>query len=292
MRILCQVMRNSSDGPVSRNLPYRLAAIDIDETLIVDHKGISALNRNAVAALRSAGVRVMLASGRGHHNMLPFHRSLGLDGHIVSVQGALVKHAETGEILYEKGLSRAEATLLINEGLDRGHTVLCFCRDGVYSDKLDHWTQRYVQDSGDDAVHVADVKDLIDRKPLKVIWAAPPDQVAAFAPRETHRFAGQLNVMITNPYYLEFNAIGADKAAGVSAVAAHLGMEPQQVMAFGDGNNDVSLLAWAGLSIAMHDGRPSAKAVAKRISPPGDPATSLGRAIFSILGQTPIAHVA
>src|SRR6185437_5769265 len=105
------------------------------------------LNPNAGAAPRAAGVRVLLASGRGHHNMLPFHQSLGLDGHVVSVQGALVKHAETGEVLYEQGLSRDEATLLINEGLEQDFTVLCFCHDGVCAVKVDPWTQSYVRDS-------------------------------------------------------------------------------------------------------------------------------------------------
>lgn len=64
-----------------------------------------------------------------------------------------------------------------------------------------------------------------------------------------------LNRCITNPYHLEFNTVGADKAAGVAAVASFHGINAEHVIAFGDGNNDVRMLCLAGLGVAMHEGR-------------------------------------
>ena len=78
----------------------------------------------------------------------------------------------------------------------------------------------------------------------------------------------------------------------MAAVASRYGIMPEQVMAFGDGNNDVSMLAWAGLGIAMDNGRPAAKAAAKRVSPPGKPETALARAVASIVGWDYEAEVA
>src|SRR5437588_2105789 len=99
-----------------RPLPYRLAAIDIDDTLVGPDKLISEPNRRAVGLLRALGVRVVLASGRSHDNMMPFHRLLGLDDYLVSAQGALVKHAETDEVLYERTIPVADARELVAQG--------------------------------------------------------------------------------------------------------------------------------------------------------------------------------
>ena len=69
------------------DFPYRLAAVDIDDTLVGPDKRVGAANRAAVQQLRGCGCRVVLASGRRHANMLPFHRELGLDDYVVSCQG-------------------------------------------------------------------------------------------------------------------------------------------------------------------------------------------------------------
>ena len=83
---------------------FRLAAVDLDDTLLGPDKEISRANLEAVHALRARGVCVALASGRRHANMLRFHRQLGLgpDDVIVSCNGALVQTAETGRVLHER----------------------------------------------------------------------------------------------------------------------------------------------------------------------------------------------
>ena len=89
--------------------------------------------------------------------------------------------------------------------------------------------------------------------------------------------------MRTADEILEIAASGTNKALGAQAVARTLGIESQNVVAFGDGNNDVELLAWAGLSVAMSHGRETARRAAKLISPPGSPATAFARAVRAVL---------
>ena len=103
---------NSSIHPTR----YRLAAIDIDGTLLGPDSRVSAANIAAVAKLRAHGIRVILASGRRHENILNFHRLLNLEGPIVSCQGALVKIAETNRILHEHCMPAALAKEVIRDG--------------------------------------------------------------------------------------------------------------------------------------------------------------------------------
>jgi hydroxymethylpyrimidine pyrophosphatase-like HAD family hydrolase len=93
----------------------------------------------------------------------------------------------------------------------------------------------------------------------------------------------KLYVVRTDDEILELAAPETNKAFGAQAVARMLGIDSKNVAAFGDGNNDVKLLSWAGLSVAMDHGRESARQAAKFVSPPGSPGTAFARAVYSVI---------
>ena len=265
--------------------PYRLAAIDLDDTLLGPDKQISVANATAVRQLQEHGVRVILASGRGHENMLRFHRQLGLSGPIVSCQGALVKDAETGEILHKHFVPADLAMDLVAEAKARDIAVIYYHANGMVVREQNKWTDLYQSRTGEKIEVYGDLTHQVNGTPQKVIWCDAPERVAALMqPMQAH-YRERLHVLTTDPEFLEFMAFGVDKAMGVAAVAKHYGFEPAHVLAFGDGNNDVQMLARAGLGVAMSDARPSAKAAAAFVAPPGNPETSLARAITAVLRQ-------
>jgi hydroxymethylpyrimidine pyrophosphatase-like HAD family hydrolase len=96
-------------------------------------------------------------------------------------------------------------------------------------------------------------------------------------------FQDRLYVVNTEHEMLEFLHPETNKALAAQALAAKLGIEREAVLAFGDGNNDVPLLRWAGMSIAMAHGRESAKSAAKRVSPEGPPGTAVARSLETLL---------
>jgi hypothetical protein len=264
---------------VMMTFPYALAAIDIDDTLVGPDKRIGRENRRAVEKLRGLGCRVILASGRRHANMLSYCEELGLDDYVVSCQGARVERPRTGQVLRRALLDPANTSALVAEGLDRGHTVLLWLADGVFAQAETAWADVYRGESGDDRVSIADLRAMADRPAEKVVWAADPTQIAGAYAELGGRYDGQLTVMVTNDWYLEITALEAHKADGVAAVAASAGIPREAVLAFGDGHNDVSLLSWAGLGVAMPHGRASARAAAKVVGTDGDPESALARAV-------------
>ncbi len=90
-------------------------------------------------------------------------------------------------------------------------------------------------------------------------------------------------VVITTAHLLEFNAPDATKATGVAAVAAHYGIAQAEVVAFGDSHNDVPMLHWAGLGVAMPHGLAEAREAADLISPDADPECALAAGIDMLL---------
>lgn len=269
----------------SSSFPFRLAAIDLDDTLLGPDKQISAANAAAVSTLRDREVRVILASGRRHENMLRFHQQLGLQGPIVSAQGALVKDAETSEILHQYPVPADLAAEVVVEGIARSMTLIYYHSDGVYVSEKNKWTELYQSRTGDAPTVYGNLTILASETPHKIIWCDAPSRIAALLPQMQARYEKRLYVVTTDPEFLEFIAVGVNKAVGVATVAKRYGIDSAQVLAFGDGNNDVAMLKWAGLGVAMSDARPSAKAAAALISPPGNPETSFARAVAAVIMQ-------
>jgi haloacid dehalogenase-like hydrolase len=144
------------------------------------------------------------------------------------------------------------------------------------------WIDGYVEETGDDPVTITQLRPLALEPAEKVVWAAEPAVIAALAGELAPRHAGRLSVTITNDWCLEFTALGANKDRGMAAVARHLRISRDAVVAFGDGNNDATLLSWAGMEVAMPHGRPSARAAARIMDSDGDPESALARGINEV----------
>ncbi|HWB60267.1 MAG TPA: HAD-IIB family hydrolase, partial [Chthoniobacteraceae bacterium] len=124
-------------------IPFRLAAIDIDGTLLGPDSQMSAENAEAIAALRDRGVRIILASGRRHENMVRFHDRLGLDAPLVSCQGALVKDEKSGRIIRQHPVPAALASEIVHDGLARGMTIIYYQMNGIYISQRNRFTELY-----------------------------------------------------------------------------------------------------------------------------------------------------
>jgi Cof subfamily protein (haloacid dehalogenase superfamily) len=265
---------------------FRLAAVDIDNTLLGPDSRISAENAAAVHELRRSGVHVVLASGRSHANMLRFHHELGLgDGPIISTQGAVVRPAGGGAPWLEQTMEPELVARVTRDGLDRGLTVQHYRGDEILVQQPSWWSD-YDQ-SLNDAPQTL-VGDLLAGGAAgvaKIIWLGEPAHIAAIAADRAAAYDGALTVIVTEPAYLEFSDAATSKAGGLAVVADRLGVTRAQVLAFGDGNNDAPMLAWAGLGVAMDHAKPSAQQAARLVAPSGDPETSLARAVRLVLGD-------
>jgi Cof subfamily protein (haloacid dehalogenase superfamily) len=268
-----------------QSIPFRLAAIDIDGTLLGPDSQMSAENMAAVGSLREHGVRVVLASGRRHENMLRFYHQLQLDEPLVSCQGSLVKNEKTGRILHRHPIPAGLAAEAVHDGLAEGMTIIYYQMNGIYISESNSFTDLYHARGGDPLIE-GTLKDLTGETPLKIIWINAAEKIAARLPGIRTRYHGRLETVVTYPEYLEFIDMGVSKAVGIAAIADEYGIDRNEVLAFGDGDNDVSMLEWAGHGVAMSKSSAAAKAAAGMVASPGDPATSLARAISGILAQT------
>ena len=263
---------------------FKLAAIDLDDTLLAPDKSISAANLEAVNNLLNGGIKVVLASGRTLPSMLPYHRKLGLHGPLVTTNGAFVKDPDETDTLLSIALPINHRRQLIQEGIDRGFAVICCTETRIYASESSNWTELYQSRTGRHDVIFALPRNIAEEEILKVIWMSYPDRIAGAFPTARGLFGDALNYMVTEVECLEFMASQADKWVGLREVANSYGFLQHETLAFGDNNNDVGMLGWAGLGIAMDHATLAAKQAAKIVGYSGsDKSTALARALAAAL---------
>ena len=252
-----------------------LVAIDIDGTLLGPDGTMSRENREAVWKLRADGREVVLASGRSHANMLPFHKALGLSSPLVSVHGGVVREPN-GRVLGAQTLDHELVSELTLLGRQECLSVMHYRDSGVFLEKTTPITE---YDQSRNAEPQRLVEDLLEdcSGVHKIMWVGETVDVARAHSEHGRKLQCRADLYDTEPLYLEFVPKGVSKAAGLDLLARQMGIDSRRVAAFGDGNNDVPMLAWA--RVAMAHATSAAREAAAIIGPDGCSTTALARAI-------------
>lgn len=250
--------------------PYALAAIDLDDTLLGPDHQVSERNALAVRALAKRGVTCIIASGRMHESTTRFAADLGLDSPIISYNGSLVKHPRTGEVWRHMRVPAGPAANVVDYCSIHGHHLNYYLNDHLYVAAHTDWAEFYLRQTGSLMEDVGDLRDLSGSEPTKMILIDSPEATDRLLVHFQRQFGDSLYVTKTNPEYLEFMNPGASKGAALELVANRLGIAREATMAFGDGNNDIPMIEWAGLGVAMGTAKAHVQAAADTIAPPFD----------------------
>jgi Cof subfamily protein (haloacid dehalogenase superfamily) len=244
-----------------------LVALDLDNTLLSADRSVSARNIAALRAAAAQGIEIVLASGRMLPAMEPAAAALGLDVVLVSYNGAAINgrasegrprilhrplHTEIARELY--AFARRER-LQVNYYLD----------DVIVSEDQPHlrpWIDIYIERTGSPYRFVPSLGDYLDRAPTKLLLVMEPHRREAIADHFSARLKDRADVVKTDPEYLEFLDPAANKGLAVQHIATQLGLDMSEVMAMGDGENDVPLLQRAGWPVAVANAGAACKAVA------------------------------
>lgn len=245
-----------------------LVACDLDGTLLGPDLVFAASTRAGVAALRAAGVDVVICTGRMFGSARPRAAELGLlRGPIVCYGGALVADLETGEWLRHVPIEGDAAAALVRFARRRGLHVNAYVDDALYVEDDDEWTRWTTGYAKVDATLVGDLLPVVRLGPTKLVIAAEPRVAAAVAPEVSRRFAGVLGAATSLPHFVEINAAGVTKAGTLEWLRGErLHVSPARTVACGDGLNDVDMLEWAAVGVAMEEGAEGARNVAQVVT--------------------------
>jgi len=239
----------------------RLLAIDLDGTLLRSDRRISETNRSAIRRAQSAGITVLLASGRIRPSMQPFANELGLNGPMVCGNGT---HAfiDGDRELFTKCMEPAAYRALIDyAGAEDIHLNL-YTPDGLFFLSETPWGALYRQRV--ESVVPKILPQPFDGKLIKAMIVDSPDRIGHHRDQLSERLDGlQTRATESESEYLEFMALEATKGTALKHIAEELGIAQEETAAIGDYLNDLEMLEWAGLSASLENGHTDAKRVAK-----------------------------
>lgn len=235
-----------------------LIAIDLDGTLLTDEKTMTDKSKQVLAKVIEAGHKVVIATGRPHYASLNYYHELGLDTPIVNFNGAYLHHPREAKWdALHSPLPIRTAKEIVQFCYDLG--VRNLMADMLGSILLDHFDQDFVEifnlNMEDTPLHIGKINNLLDEDPTSLIIHAYDHQLEALQGMfdndhaeviEHHNWGAPWHI-------IEIIRKGMNKGVAVSRLAKYYDIEPENVIAFGDQFNDLEMLDFAGVGVAMEN---------------------------------------
>lgn len=265
----------------------RLLVADVDGTLTDGRHEIPPATRRAVARIRAAGVRVMLATGRRYRDTLAVHEHLGIDdAPLVTASGALVKRPGDHATLWRAAFAPGVLEGVLARVVAAGHEPVVYTDDFEAGTDFHCRSLAWAAPGGGGLAEYLDrhralaaVRPDLDRAPPAGVFAGfamgPRDAMLALQAALGGAFPGRLSThVIKSPRYREWLCeiapAGVTKWSGVTTVAARWGIPPDAICAVGDDLNDLPMIRAAGLGVAMGNAADEVRAAADVVVGPND----------------------
>lgn len=248
---------------------YKLIALDMDGTLLKDDKTISKENCHAIKKAKEKGVKVVLATGRPKKGIEKYLKQLDLisdTDYCIAYNGGVIENTGTNEILYKKLLKCEDVHYLYSLSKELGVNIHALTPTSCISPKLTKYTQLEVDLNGIDFEEVDLSKITEETSVIKTMFVDEPEKISSIMDKIPKEVYEKYTVVRSAPYFLEFLDKSVHKGAGVKFLAESLGINENEVICMGDAGNDMHMIKYAGLGVAMENAFPEVKKIANYIT--------------------------
>ncbi len=239
------------------SMDCRLIALDLDGTLNNSKGRITPRTKQTLIQAQEKGAKIVLASGRPLPGLYQNARELEFDhfdGYLLCFNGARICTWKEKQIIYDQTMSPGMAQLVYDYNRRNDYNMVIMSYEGEDVLAEDANAYRVQEEAALNHMNVRVVPSVRNtlRHPVnKLLFAAAPDYLADIEMEFKRPFVGQLSIYRSAPFYLEVMATGIDKARSMERLAKHMRIDRNQIIAFGDGYNDLTMIEYAGVGIAM-----------------------------------------
>lgn len=249
---------------------YKIVALDMDGTLLNDSKEITDNTKKVLKAARDKGVKIVLSSGRPLEGLKGYLEELNLvsdDEYVLSYNGCLVQETKTSKIIHEVGLKGSDLKYLYNLSKELGVNIHAFSPEkGLITPKISNYTKVEANINKID-INVFDFEKIEDNEDIvKIMMIDEPEILDSAIKRLPSDIYERYTVVKSAPFFLEFINKNADKGKGLEALASHLGVLSSEIIAIGDAENDMAMIKYAGLGVAMGNATDNVKKISDCIA--------------------------
>ena len=247
-------------------MSIKVIIMDVDGTLTNSQKIVTPKTKEALLKVQEKGVILILASGRPTSGLRDLAKELEMDKHnglLVCYNGSKVVDCQTEEVLFNQALTVEEAKAVLEhmKKFDRVRPMIDKDDYMYVTNVYDNYIQfngkpfnvmEYESRGGKFKLcEVDDLAEFVDFPLNKILTTSYPEYLQAHYQEMEAPFKDTLSCMFTGPFYFEFTAQGIDKAKALDTVLKPMGYSQDEMIAFGDGHNDASMVKYAGTGVAM-----------------------------------------
>ena len=254
----------------AKQIPYRAIALDLDGTLTNHEKVVTPKTREALLQAAANGAVIILASGRPTYGIEPVAECLELNqrgGYILSYNGGNIVNAKTGEKLFSQFLPDEVIPELYAYAKEHGHALLGYAGNEIITEMPD---DQYVkEESRINKMNIRKVDNLfesLEPHPTKLLMTGDPTLMLKAEEELVEKLGDRMDIFRSAPFFLELVPKGIDKAKSLTRLLTKINLTPANLIAFGDGYNDLSMLKLAGMGVAMENAAPEVRAEADYVT--------------------------
>jgi Cof subfamily protein (haloacid dehalogenase superfamily) len=251
-------------------MKYKLIAVDVDGTLLNSDDIITETTKEAIAACVAQGVIFTISTGRPIQGVRHLNQQLGLDSPFITYNGAMVILGNSRTVLYEQKLSADDASRIVRLGEAYGTTILVWADNRLFANELNERTRKYTEITSVTPNLVKDLTDVTANGVTKLLWYDEIETINRYSIEVLPFLSKNVNIHTSRPMFLEFVDIKASKAIAMAKIGQHYNIKQSEMIAVGDGFNDLSMIEYAGLGVAMGNADNEVKRIADYVTRSND----------------------
>lgn len=237
------------------HMKYKMIVLDLDGTLTNEKKEITPRTYDALMKAQQKGVVVVLASGRPTYGIVPLARQLNLaeyGGYILAYNGGKILSCKSGDTVFNQELAPELVPILYDESKAAGMEILTYQGDGIAATKKEN---KYVLHEAFinkmPVVQYDDFKNQVEYPINKCLIVGDPKPLHELELKLAKEMEGKLSVYRSAGFFLECMPLGIEKSHSLDILIKSLGIRREETIAIGDGYNDMGMIEFAGLGVAM-----------------------------------------
>lgn len=256
-------------------MKYKAIALDLDGTLLNSKKEVSNKNKEIIMKAAKAGVKIILASGRPVPGIKKIAKQLHLEevgGYILAYNGGMIIDCKTGEVVRRVTVPEKYYADILRCANKFNVSTLTYDSEGIITNDENH---EYVKlEAKINSIPIRQVFHLEEEAqldpPVKFLCVGEHKVLRNVEEKLNEKFNGDVNVFFSEPFFLEIMPQGIEKASSLEILLGSLGIDRKHLIACGDGFNDIPMMRYAVLSVAMANAQDETKEWADFIAPSND----------------------
>ena len=251
----------------------KVLALDLDGTLFNSEKMISLRTKKVLIQMQKEGHVLVLASGRPTPGVLPLVNELEMadyGGYVLTFNGGQIVDCRTGRVIYQKTLPPEIIPELFEMADKLDIALMSYDEKGVVANHPDKYIEFEASINKLSLQYRDDIVEYLDFPLKKCLGAANPEYAPKVEQAYKYSFGDKVNVFRSEPFFIEITPPEVDKAMSLDRFCHITGNRIENLIACGDGFNDVSMIRFAGMGVAMGNAQDDVKAVADYITDTND----------------------